>query len=108
MKEIENLEELTTMLEEEPLLLLYISREHCSVCHALKPQVEEITADFPSLKVLFVSADKIPETASKFEVFTAPALLLYVKGKEQWRGARFIRREELERQLTLWTLETKK
>lgn len=103
MIEIHSFEKLHHYLETEQFLMVYISREHCSVCHALKPQIEEITASFPALTVLFVSADTLPETASEFEVFTAPALLLFVNGKERWRGARFIRRDEIQHHLIHWT-----
>lgn len=103
MKEFFTLEEIEDALHYHPLAIVYISREHCSVCHAVLPQVKNILADYPDTAGIFVSADKLPAAASKFEVFTAPAVLLYVKGRERWRGARFIPQEKLRHQLAQWS-----
>ena len=53
--------------------------------------------EFPAIKPIQVSADDIPEVASQFTVFTVPALLLFVEGKEVIREARFVVMEELHR-----------
>lgn len=103
MEQMQNLQEAEEVIENNPLALIYISREQCSVCHAMKPQLENVLKEYPDIQAAAVSADDIPEAASRFEVFTAPAVLLYIEGKERWRGARFIRREELEHQFSQWS-----
>ncbi|SDO57559.1 thioredoxin family protein [Alkalicoccus daliensis] len=103
MIEFSTLDEIEQVIHSQPLVLVYISRENCSVCHALLPQVECILEDFKEVTGIFLSADKLPEAASRFEVLTAPAVLLYADGKEKWRGARFIQQMELRHQLTQWT-----
>ncbi|PTL39165.1 thioredoxin family protein [Alkalicoccus saliphilus] len=103
MEKMQTLEQTEEIIENHPLTLIYISREQCSVCHSFKPQLEAVLENYPQIKAAAVSADDIPEAASRFEVFTAPAVLLYIEGTERWRGARFIRREELEHQFTQWS-----
>ena len=46
-----------------------------------------------------MDADKIPAVAGAFSVFTVPALLLFVEGKEMVRKARFVVMNELEQQI---------
>jgi thioredoxin-like negative regulator of GroEL len=102
MKTMQNMEETERFLTGHPMTLIYISRSQCSVCQSLKPQLESLLEQYPHIHAASVSADELPEAASRFEVLTAPAVLLFIEGKERWRGARFIRREELEHQFIQW------
>ncbi|WP_147803202.1 thioredoxin family protein [Alkalicoccus halolimnae] len=100
---MQNMEETEKFLTEHPMTLVYISRSKCSVCQSLKPQLERLLENYPHIRSASVSADELPEAASRFEVLTAPAVLLFIEGKERWRGARFIQREELEHQFIQWS-----
>ncbi|WP_222120430.1 thioredoxin family protein, partial [Staphylococcus epidermidis] len=55
--------------------------------------------EFPSIVSMQADADEIPEIAGKYSIFTVPALLLFVNGKESIRKARFVRIGELGREL---------
>ncbi|WP_144461202.1 thioredoxin family protein [Siminovitchia fortis] len=99
MKKVHSLEAIHEMINENQLTLLYISRPDCSVCHGLLPQVEELLEEFPSIVSMQADADEIPEIAGKYSIFTVPALLLFVNGKESIRKARFVPIGELRRQL---------
>lgn len=78
-----------TAIQQEKLVLLYLSMPNCSVCHAVKPRVATLfhDADFP---VLHLDAADYPEVAGTFQVMTAPAILVFFQGKEVHRQARFI------------------
>ncbi|KAB7705383.1 thioredoxin [Bacillus aerolatus] len=99
------MEQITTMpvlqekLNENHLALLYISRPGCSVCHAVLPQVENVLTNYPKVSSFHVNADDIPQVAGEFSVFTIPAVLFFVDGKEMFRKARFIPMEELNNQI---------
>ncbi|MCA0172419.1 thioredoxin family protein [Bacillus sp. RAR_GA_16] len=89
------LEEAKVGIEQNQLYFLYLYGTHCSVCHALLPQVEEVLENFPQIKREKLNVHEIPEAAGAFSVFTIPVLLLYVEGKETIREARFVNIESL-------------
>lgn len=90
-----SINEIREFINKNPLAFVYISRENCGVCHAVQPQVQEMLAEFPMIKPIQVNADKVPEVASEFTVFTVPALLLFADNKEVIREARFVVMDDL-------------
>ncbi|WP_247739348.1 thioredoxin family protein [Bacillus sp. 165] len=54
------------------------------------------------IKSMLVPMDTVPQVAAEYLVFTAPALLFFVGGKEVSRHARFIKFEDLEREFHNW------
>lgn len=81
-------------IRQRPLVFVYVTTDGCSVCHGLQPQVEKIMSEFPEVYTITVSSTEVPAIASEFQVFTAPALLLFVEGKEYLRRARMISTKE--------------
>lgn len=99
MKFVHSLEEIHTTINENKLTLLYISKQNCSVCHALLPQVEELLEDYPVIASILADAGEIPKVAGEYSIFTVPAILVFVEGKEMIRKARFVPIGELQEQL---------
>ena len=95
-----NLLEIKSEIQENKLALLYVSREDCSVCHSLLPQIEQLLTNYPTIKSIRVDADAIPEIAGEYSIFTVPAILVFAEGKEMIRKARFVPIDELNRQLS--------
>lgn len=83
----------------EPQALLYLSGSDCGVCHAVKPKIQAL-AEIHSLKALEINLTEQPQAAAAFEVFTIPAVILYARGREYYRQARFIHFAELAEQIT--------
>ena len=100
MEEVHCLEAIKSKLEAEKLVLLYISRPNCSVCHALLPQVEKVLEEFQSVSPIHADAEEIPEVAGEFSIFTVPVLIMFVEGKEMFRKARFVPIDELQSQIS--------
>ncbi|MEJ9212028.1 thioredoxin family protein [Bacillus smithii] len=90
MKELFSVKEVDDFVHGHSLAFLYISRDHCSVCHDLLPKIQNVMADFPNIQLALVNADHVPEIAGRFTIFTAPVLLLFVDGKEVLREVRFV------------------
>ena len=82
-------------INSERLVLLYISMPNCSVCHAVKPRVEQMFANH-DLPMYALDAFEYQEVAGTFQVMTAPAILVFYQGKEVHRQARFINFQQLE------------
>ncbi|MGM0852204.1 MAG: thioredoxin family protein [Bacillota bacterium] len=100
MEEVHSLETINATLAAEKLVLLYISRPNCSVCHALLPQVKGLLEEFQDVMSIHADAEKIPEIAGEFSIFTVPVVIVFVYGKEMFRKARFVPIEELHSQMT--------
>lgn len=91
---------------KEPVLI-YFSGENCSVCNVLKPKIkEEVSKNFPKMKLYEVQADLYKEIASSFSVFSIPTIIVFFDSKEFFRKGRnisvshFI--EEIRRPYTLF------
>ncbi|MUV38359.1 Thioredoxin-like protein YdfQ [Lentibacillus sp. JNUCC-1] len=85
-----SIEAIDTFIDEHSLAFLYISREGCSVCHGLLPQVEEMMERYPNISCAHIDADQVAAVAGRFSIFTVPVLLLFVEGKEYIREARIV------------------
>ena len=94
----QSIDEVRQFIQKNELAFVYISREDCSVCHAVRPQVQSMLEDYPRIQSIQADADRIPEVAGDFTVFSVPALLLFVEGKEVIREARFVKMDDLNRQ----------
>lgn len=88
--DLTTIEEVNDFITTHHLSFLYISRQDCSVCHGLLPQVQQLMTNYPEIKLGHIDADKVMEIASLFSIFTVPVLLLFVDGKEYVREARIV------------------
>jgi thiol-disulfide isomerase/thioredoxin len=97
--ELFSIEEIEHFVNNHHLAFLYISKTHCSVCHALLPKVQKIMEKFPKIQMAFVNVDNVPNIAGHLSIFTAPVLILYVDGKEVLREARFVHVEQFKKKV---------
>ncbi|MFD2751521.1 thioredoxin family protein [Virgibacillus siamensis] len=86
-------------MNKQPLSFLYITIPNCSVCHGLKPQVQELMEKYPKIAMGSVNAQEVTEIAGMYSIFTAPVLLLFVDGKEFLREARIVHLDLLEEKI---------
>lgn len=86
-------------LKDKEFSFIYLSREECSVCHALLPKIKKLASDYPKGEFTHIDLDDHPLAAGEFMVFSIPALLVYSGGKELYRGARFFNMKELKERL---------
>jgi len=83
-------------IAENMLAFIYVTRENCSVCHGLLPQVEQVLEKYPKVQSRIINADEVPEFSGQYTVFSVPALLLFVDGKEYIRAARIVPMDQFE------------
>ena len=96
MIELNTLDEVKEFIKNNIIAMIYFSSEGCSVCGALLPKIQEMIIKFPEVKISKVQVDKFTEVAGQYSIFTLPAILVYIEGKEGIREARFISVEILE------------
>jgi len=90
MQVINNIEDLKQAISANELFLLYASSEGCNVCTALLPKIEEMLTNYLEIKSAFVEIGEVPQVAGELSIFTIPAIILFIQGKESIREARFV------------------
>ncbi len=96
MQIIQTVTELKQLLSSEKIVLGYFSHDRCSVCKVLLPKIKElITSHFSEVKLLYCNIEHAPELAAQNTVFTAPAIIIFVEGKEYVRFSRNIGLDQL-------------
>ena len=96
MIELRTLDEIDEFIKDNTIAMIYFASEGCRVCGVLLPKIEEMIIRFPKIKISKVQVDKFTQAAGKYSIFTLPAILVYIEGKEAIREARFISVEMLE------------
>ena len=94
MQEVTTINELQQFLQANPLAIVYISSPNCSVCTVDKPRTREL-AQTLAVPMIEVNAANAPEIRGQFNLFTAPVVLVFLAGREIYRGARIIDFAEL-------------
>lgn len=88
--------ELTALLDEHPLTLLYFSTPTCGVCKVLRPQVETLLKEEPPWHFQYMNTEESMEIAGQHLIFAVPTLVLMADGREVARLSRHFGMNELE------------
>ena len=100
-KTLTSIEAFHEFIAEHRLVVIHIMRDHCSVCHAVLPQIAGIVNEFPDVPLGVINQSELEEIAGELSIFTVPVDLIYFNGKEMHRQGRFIDMKQFEHQLTL-------
>ncbi|HKJ68520.1 MAG TPA: thioredoxin family protein [bacterium] len=94
---VRSIRDIRKLIASYDALLLYFSTPECQVCKALKPKVQHLLQHtFPHIQFRYVNLEHVPAAAAEFGVFTVPVILVYFRGKEVLRKARYLGLYELE------------
>jgi len=97
--ELTSLDRVEAFLQEHKMSFLYVSRPECNVCHAILPKLRELLDHYPDISLGHTNANQVEAIAARFLIFTVPTMLLLVDQKEYIRADRFVRLNELNRQI---------
>jgi len=84
------------LINKNDMVLVYFGSKTCGVCIAMKPKVEEILKKYGEIKSIQVDVEKSLELSAAYNIFTIPAILVFVEGKETIREARYISMQDIE------------
>lgn len=99
MKELTNKSEMDKAIEDNPFVLFYLSKKKCGVCTALKPKIKMIADKYDNLKQFYVDLENDETIIGQYSLFTVPALLVFVEGKETIREARYMSVDDIDSRL---------
>ncbi|MCW8928823.1 MAG: thioredoxin family protein [Gammaproteobacteria bacterium] len=82
-KTLNSLSEINTKLQDEMALVIYFSSPTCSVCKILRPKIMQALAkEYPSIGRYHADLTLTPDFAEKFQVFSAPTIIVFFEGRE--------------------------
>lgn len=96
---ISTLDEAERAIAENAATALYFSKPGCGVCSALRPKIESLVRTLPRVHALSIDVEAMPRAAGRFSIFTLPAFLMFVDGKETIREARYMSIDQLAERL---------
>ncbi len=99
MKIIDTVELLEKTIDENEMVLLYFGTNSCGVCVDVKSKVGDMLKKYPRIKAYQVDIDDSIKIATNYSIFTIPAILLFIRGKETIREARHISILDLDKKI---------
>ena len=77
------------VLESDRPVLVDFNAAWCGPCRMLRPVIEEVATETPSVKVVSVNIDDEYELADEYDVSSIPCLVLFKGGAEVSREVGF-------------------
>ena len=98
-KEIISIEDFTSIILNNNLVLVDFHTQWCVPCRKMKPIVEEIAREDTSVRVVFIDADINRHLVTHYELKGVPTFIVFKKSEESFRHVGMITKEELTTQL---------
>jgi len=99
MNNLNSIDDIKNFIKENKFVMLYFSSEGCNVCNDVFPMIEELLKEHSKIVSGHVELHNIPSVASVFGIFTIPAIIIFLEGKEIVRQARYINFIELKEKI---------
>ena len=103
METVYTIPQIDALKNESDMMLVYFGSESCGVCKSILPRLLMLLLKYPHVKAVRAELSDAPELAAACGIFTVPALILFVMGKESLREAGFISLTELEQALSKYS-----
>ena len=75
-KNIESIEQFHQFIQTHRLVVIHVMRNHCSVCHAVLPQIEDIVNDYSKVHFAVINQSNVEAIAVSYTHLTLPTILL--------------------------------
>lgn len=99
MELVDSKDTIENLVNEKDMVLVYFGTNTCGVCVDMKPKVKKLLEKYPKIKGVQVDVDSSIKLSTSYNIFTIPAILLYIDGKEVIREARHISVEDLDNKI---------
>ncbi len=100
METINSIEKINELKDKNDMLLLYFESGSCGVCEAMLPKIEGMLQKYPNIVPYRVETENSLELSAKCGIFTVPAIILLINGKETLREAGIINLVNLEQKIS--------
>jgi len=82
-------------------VLVDFSAEWCAPCRKMKPSLEELAKENPSLKIITIDVDQNPNIAAELGVDALPTLKYYSNNEMKFTNVGFLSKDDLKSKLGL-------
>lgn len=111
MRNITDINKLKTIISNSAVLVIF-GGEHCSVCRAVRPQLDSILVDkFPDMQLVYIDCNTSPEICAQHGVYALPVIKVYIQGMlvvEEIRSFSITHlMQNIERPYTMWQESSK-
>lgn len=98
MNHTETIEDIRSIIAEEPAVMLYFYNDNCQPCQNLRPKVEALLqSEFEKFRLIYIKGEEFPQLAADFMVFSLPTLVIFLEGKEYIRESQYVSMAQLDR-----------
>ena len=85
MKKYNNYDEISDLINNNQIVIVYFNGVSCGACEVIKVKIEKIIDKYPKIKSCEINGEDHLDVAASFDVFSLPLLLVYIDGKETIR-----------------------
>lgn len=82
------------------VVLAYFGSKNCGVCNDIKPKINLMLNNYPNIKPIYIDMDSSAQIGIEYGLFTIPAIILFVDGKESIREVRHISIQDIEAKIS--------
>ena len=100
MQKIKNIQEVSEVVNQNDMTIIYFTGKACSACEVIKYKLERIVADYPFIASREIDGEVHLDIAARYQVFTLPHMILFVQGKETIRTGKHVDLMELEKKIS--------
>jgi len=97
---VDSKEIIEEIIKNNLMVLAYFGSQDCGVCRDMKPKVNEILNKYPEIKSIYIDMEKSSKTGIEYGLFTIPAIILFVEGKEFIREVRHISIQDIDEKIS--------
>jgi thioredoxin 1 len=81
-------------------VMLYFKNETCQPCKVLRVKVENLIKEaYPKIVFHLLEIENYPDLISRFNVMSSPTMILFLEGREYFRGGIYTSITELDEKI---------
>lgn len=86
---------LDDVIREKPMMVLEVGNDFCSACPAINHKLAAQLASDTRIGLYYISLNAEPALAAALQIFSAPAVLVYVEGQLTIKEAGYFSLEDI-------------
>lgn len=97
---LNTIESIKDQAQKHPMTLLLFGTPTCGVCQSIKASLPDLLEKYPKIEAFYIDVTQTRQVSGAFSIYTAPAILLFIDGKESLRTAGPISLSNLDKDLS--------
>lgn len=81
------------------IVILEVASRTCAPCIRIRQKIDEWLKNYAAVSAAYLEIESVPEAGGELQIFTAPAVLVYIDGKLCIKQAGYFSLDEVFRQI---------